>query len=169
MLYYQPFTAKVTSLEGEIANLNSQVSTEQTNINKHKPIAEYLGPVKDTFDYLSSFLPKENEIPRLMQIISDLGSQSGARVTMFAPKAPILKEHYAEIEFSMNLEGTFLNNLKFLFNLSQMQRIINIRSVQIENPVMGDNMLMILSFRCEGSTYRLLTPDEAQQVKDSKK
>ncbi|MDR1314575.1 MAG: type 4a pilus biogenesis protein PilO [Deltaproteobacteria bacterium] len=164
LLYYQPYTDQVTALTDEVGQLTQAVAAEQATINKHKPIAKFVKPVNDTFQYLSSYLTTENEIPRLMQIISDLGGQSGARVTLFAPKRPNLKPHYAEIDFSINLEGPFLNILKFLFTLSKMERIINIKSVTMDTPVMGANMAMSLSVRCEGSTYRLLTEEESKQV-----
>ncbi|MDR1041245.1 MAG: type 4a pilus biogenesis protein PilO [Deltaproteobacteria bacterium] len=167
LMYYQPYTDQVTSLTGEVSQLTEAVKAEQTNISKHKPIAKFVKPVNDTFNYLAGYLTTENEIPKLMQIISDLGGQSGARVTLFAPKRPNLKPYYAEIDFSISLEGPFLNILKFLFTLSKMERIINIKSVVMDTPVMGSNMQMSLSVRCEGSTYRLLTEDEAKQVKAS--
>ncbi|MDR1037754.1 MAG: type 4a pilus biogenesis protein PilO [Deltaproteobacteria bacterium] len=168
LMYYQPYTDQITALTGEVEQLSRAVQAEQTNINKHKPIAKFVKPVSDTFEYLSSYLTTENEIPRLMQIISDLGGQSGARVTLFAPKRPSLKPNYAEIDFSINLEGPFLNILKFLFTLSKMERIINIKSVTMDTPVMGANLTMSLTVRCEGSTYRLLTDEEAKQVSDQK-
>ncbi|MDR1081942.1 MAG: type 4a pilus biogenesis protein PilO [Deltaproteobacteria bacterium] len=168
LMYYQPYTDQIAALTGEVNQLTQAVASEQANINKHKPIAKFVKPVNDTFEYLSSYLTTENEIPKLMQIISDLGGQSGARVTLFAPKRPTLKPNYAEIDFSINLEGPFLNILKFLFTLSKMERIINIRSVTMDTPVMGSNMTMSLTVRCEGSTYRLLTEEEAKQVSDQK-
>jgi Tfp pilus assembly protein PilO len=169
LMYYQPYTDQVTALEGEVAQLKQSVDAEQASINRHKPIAKFVKPVSDTFGYLQGYLTTENEIPRLMQIISDLGGQSGARVTLFAPKSANLKTNYAEINFSMSLEGSFLNVLKFFFTLSKMERIINIKSVVMDTPVMGDNLLMSLAVRCEGSTYRLLTEDEAKQVKEGAK
>jgi type IV pilus assembly protein PilO len=164
LLYYQPYSDQVTALTGEIEQLTQAVQAEELNIKRHKPIAKYIKPVADTFQYLQGYLTTENEIPRLMQIISDLGGQSGARVTLFAPKRATLQPYYAQIDFSMSLEGSFLNILKFLFTLSKMERIINIQSVVMDTPVMGTNMQMTLTVRCEGSTYRLLTEEEAKQA-----
>ncbi|MDR2612423.1 MAG: type 4a pilus biogenesis protein PilO [Deltaproteobacteria bacterium] len=164
LMYYQPYSDQVSQLTGEAEQLKASADAEKTSINKHKPIGEYVKPVNDTFQYLQGFLSTENEIPRLMQIISDLGGQSGARVTLFAPKSPSLEANYAQIDFSMSLEGSFLNILKFLYTLSKIERIINIKSVIMDTPVMGDNLQIMLSVRCEGSTYRLLTEEEAKQV-----
>ncbi|MDR2406291.1 MAG: type 4a pilus biogenesis protein PilO [Deltaproteobacteria bacterium] len=170
MLYFQPYTDQKTALNSEIATLNTNISTEQTNVNKHKPIAKYVSPVADMYLYLKSFFTTENEIPRLMQIISDLGAQAGIKVILFAPgsKGALLNPEYAEIPFSMNLQGPFLNVLKFLYTLSQMERIINIKTISMDNPVLGDNLQIHLSVKCDGSTYRSLTEEEVKTVSDPK-
>ncbi|MDR2142682.1 MAG: type 4a pilus biogenesis protein PilO [Deltaproteobacteria bacterium] len=165
---YSPYEAKVANLRAVVADLNNQVKAEEGSLKNYQHIDDFTEPVAITYDYLKSYLTTENEIPRLIQIISDLGSQAGARVTMFAPRAAKPLENYAEIEFQMNLEGSFINVLKFFYSLSQMDRIINIRSVVMDTPVMGDNMVMNLSVKCQGSTYRFLTKEEMDQAKTKK-
>jgi type IV pilus assembly protein PilO len=166
MLYYQPYNDQKTALGSEIEGLKSSISTEQKNVNNHKPLAQYVKPISEMYNYLESFFATENEIPRLMQIISDLGAQAGIKVILFAPgsKGAVLNPDYAEIPFSMNLQGPFLNVLKFIYTLSQMERIINIKTMTMDTPVLGDNLLINLSVKCDGSTYRQLTPDEAKSV-----
>ncbi|MDR2455695.1 MAG: type 4a pilus biogenesis protein PilO [Deltaproteobacteria bacterium] len=160
MMYVTPWTERTKALAAEIGTLESAIKTEQGNINRHKRIDEYIVPVNNTYNYLKGYLTTENEIPRLIQIISDLGSQAGTRVTLFAPRAAIPRDDYAEIQFTMNLEGPYLNVLKFLYSLSLMDRLINITSVTMDSPRMAENNSMVLRVRCEGSTYRVLNPDE---------
>ncbi|MDR1546920.1 MAG: type 4a pilus biogenesis protein PilO [Deltaproteobacteria bacterium] len=167
VLRYMPWEEAVTTLAGEVAELDSQVKEEQAILKLHKPISEFVQPVMDTYGVLKNFLTNENEIPQLIQIISDLGAQAGARVTLFAPKAAIPRFNYAEIEFTMNLEGTYNSVLKFFYSLSQMNRLINIRSVTMDTPKMTDTNVMVLSIKCEGSTYRVLTPEEKAAAAES--
>jgi Tfp pilus assembly protein PilO len=168
-LYYTPWKTQVDALQSEVDTLSNDVKTETANLNKHKAIEGYVQPVAFTHDYLKRFLTNEDEIPRLIQIISDLGAQAGARVTLFAPKAAEAKTDYAEIQFSMNLEGPFLNVLKFFYSLSQMDRLINITSVNMSSPRMADNRVMMLNVQCQGSTYRVLTSDEIAAAASAKK
>ncbi|MDR1086534.1 MAG: type 4a pilus biogenesis protein PilO [Deltaproteobacteria bacterium] len=165
--FYKPYEERMAQLSSSIASLKTQRDTENKSANNYKPLTQYVLPVTTTYDFMKSYLTSENEIPRLIQIISDLGAQAGARVTLFAPKAAKPMVDYAEIEFQMNLEGTFINVLKFFYSLSQMDRIINIRSVVMDTPTMGDNLAMNLSVKCQGSTYRFLTPEEIQYAKDN--
>jgi Tfp pilus assembly protein PilO len=171
MLYFQPYGINKTALTAEIEALNGSITTEQTNLNKHKPIAQYVAPVTDMYTYLQTFFTTENEIAPLMQIISDLGAQAGIKVILFAPgsKGAVLTPEFAEIPFSMNLQGPFLNILKFLYTLSQMERIINIKTISMDTPVLGDNLLIHLSVKCDGSTYRKLTEEEAKTLQSDPK
>ena len=164
-----PWKEKVAKLDADIAETTKKVAEQQGKINKHKPIAEYVPPVADTYDYLKRFLTDDNEIPRLIQMISELGSQAGTRVTLFAPKAAVARAAYAEIQFTMNLEGSFLNVLKFLYSLSNMNRLINITSVTMDTPRMAANQAMVLRVRCEGSTYRALTEAEIKKAAEKSK
>jgi type IV pilus assembly protein PilO len=158
--FYMPYETKVTQLNASVETLKTQKAAEDKNNKNYQPISQFVQPVSATYDYLKSYLTTENEIPRLIQTISDLGAQAGARVTLFAPKAAKPMEQYAEIEFQMNLEGSFINVLKFFYSLSKMDRIINIRSVVMDSPTMDNGMTMNLSVKCQGSTYRFLTPEE---------
>jgi Tfp pilus assembly protein PilO len=165
-MYLTPWQQKRAALQTEVDGLTQSIATEQGNINKHKPIADYVVPVSNTYAYLKNYLTTDDEIPKLMQIVNDLGSQSGATVKLFAPKAAVPRTDYAEIQFTLNLEGPYLNILKFFYSLSQMDRLINITSVSMENPILTDNSrIMMVSVRCEASTYRTLNPGETAAAK----
>ncbi len=83
--------------------------------------------------------------------------------TLFAPKLPaVIQANYAEIPFTMNLEGEFLTVLTFLYDFSRMDRIVNITDVSVASPKMVDEKreIMHISVKCSGSTYRSLTDAE---------
>jgi hypothetical protein len=50
-----------------------------------------------------------------------------------------------------------------------MERIINIKTISMDTPVLGDNLLINLSVKCDGSTYRVLTNEEIKTVASDKK
>jgi Tfp pilus assembly protein PilO len=125
---------------------------------------------------MQQYLPQENEMPRLVQMVSEIGARAGLTdgVTLFAPKLPAkVQPNYAEIAFSMKLQGEFGTVLNFLYDFSRMNRIVNITEVSIGSPQMIDakREIMQISVDCNGSTYRSLTDEEvaAQSAPKSKK
>ncbi|MDR3038841.1 MAG: type 4a pilus biogenesis protein PilO, partial [Candidatus Adiutrix sp.] len=129
-----------------------------------------------SYAYMQQYLPQENEMPRLVQMVSEIGARAGLTdgVTLFAPKLPAkVQPNYAEIAFSMKLQGEFGTVLNFLYDFSRMNRIVNITEVSIGSPQMIDakREIMQISVDCNGSTYRSLTDEEvaAQSAPKSKK
>ncbi|MDR2366497.1 MAG: type 4a pilus biogenesis protein PilO [Deltaproteobacteria bacterium] len=171
MLYYSPWKAEVASLESEVETLNQTLSTEQANLNKHKAIEEFVPPVKVSYDYLSHLFTNTDEIDGLVNIISELGAQAGVNTNssnyIFRTKT-VLTPLFAEIQFTIDLEAPFLNFLKFLYNLSNYSRLINITSVSMGTPNIVDSRQVLLKIRCEGSAYRKLTPDEVKLAPPAK-
>ncbi|MGL4209330.1 MAG: type 4a pilus biogenesis protein PilO, partial [Candidatus Adiutrix sp.] len=164
-LVYVPYEEEAQGLTDSIASLSRDIRTQQTSLENHQFVTTFQEPVSDAFLYMQKFLPKENEMPRLVQMVSEIGAQAGLSdgVTLFEPKLPaVIRDNYAEITFTMNLQGEFLTILSFLYNFSKMDRIVNITKFTIGSPTMVDEQrgILVVSVQCSGSTYRVLTDDE---------
>jgi len=164
-LFYMPYQEEQASLNSRISKAKSSIKTEQDTLQKHKAVGEQVTAIETAYEYMQRYLPKETEMPRLVQMVSEIGSKAGLTdgVTMFAPRLPaVVRDNYAEIPFSMNLTGEFLTVLTFLYDFSRMDRIINITQVDLGSPVMVDEKREIfhIAVRCAGSTYRALTEEE---------
>ena len=164
-LVYTPYSEQLTILSNERDSLKQGIVKQRSQVAKYKELEGYESSIEQAYAYIQKFLPQEDEMPRLVQMVSDIGAQAGLSdgVTRFAPILPAeIKDNYAEIPFTLNLEGEFVTVLKFLYDFSRMDRIVNITNVNIGTPVMVDERRDILhiSVKCSGSTYRSLTEDE---------
>lgn len=164
-LFYMPFQEQQASLTSIINNTRNEISTQQATLNKHKAVSKNAYAIQTAYEYMQKYLPVETEMPRLVQMVSDIGARVGLSdgVTLFAPKLPaVVRDNYAEIPFTMNLQGEFLTVLTFLYDFSRMDRIVNITQFAIGTPVMVDEKREIfhISVKCTGSTYRALTESE---------
>jgi len=164
-LFYMPFQEEQASLLSRINTAKKEIGTQQATLKKHTAVGQNAQAIQTAYEYMQKFLPLENEMPRLIQLVSDIGSRAGLSdgVTLFAPKLPaVVRDNYAEIPFTMNLQGEFLTVLTFLYDFSRMDRIVNITQVNIGSPVMVDEKREIfhISVKCTGSTYRALTDAE---------
>lgn len=175
VFFYLPYSDEVEQREAALAEGAQNIKTQEGALERHQKVAQYSAAIDDAYSYMQKYLPLENEMPRLVQMVSEIGSHAGLTdgVTLFAPKLPaIIQQNYAEIPFTMNLEGEFLTALTFLYDFSRMDRIVNITDVNISSPKMVDETREILhiSVKCSGSTYRSLTEAEiAAQASPKKK
>jgi len=169
---YLPYRAEKAGLEAALDSARSELDARRASLEKHQA----LGRMKEAFDwgydYMRQYLPQENEMPRLVRMVSEIGAKAGLSdgVTLFAPQLPAkVRPNYAEIPFSLKLQGEFSTVLGFLYDFSRMNRIVNITEIKIGSPRMMDDQLEILHLTvdCSGSTYRGLTEEEvAAQEKD---
>ncbi len=163
--FYLPYSDKAAELTATLEQGTKSIQQQENTLARHRAVAAFSASIDDAYLYIQKYLPSENEMPRLVRMVSEIGSNAGLSdgVTLFAPKLPaVIQENYAEIPFTMNLEGEFLTVLNFLYNFSRMERIVNITDVNIASPKMVDEKREILhiSVKCSGSTYRSLTEAE---------
>lgn len=169
-LAFMPYQETSTSLNGAIQSATTEIKKQEGALAKHQVVNSYFPAVENSYQYIKQFLPQENEMSRLVQMVAQIGSKAGLTdgVTLFAPVLPAeVKENYAEIPFTMNLQGEFKAVLNFFYDFSRMNRIVNITQVNISQPKMVDPQREILhiTVKCAGSTYRSLTEAEIMAPK----
>lgn len=164
-LVYMPYNKDITRLQAAINTANNAISTEKASLQKHQAVGAYDEPIAAAYQYIQRYLPQEDEMPRLVQMLSEIASRAGLTdgVTRFVPRLPmVIQDNYAELPFSITLEGEFLTVLSFLYDFSRMDRIVNVTEVAIGSPKMVDERREIFHVQaiCSGSIYRSLTDEE---------
>ncbi|MBA7474741.1 hypothetical protein ES707_10095 [subsurface metagenome] len=76
-------------------------------------------------------LPKEKEIPSLIQQISNSGTKAGVSFLLFKPSGPQLQTNYSEIPVQLKVSCSYHQLGKFLSNIGNLARIVNVPSVKI--------------------------------------
>ena|GEM_PF-3478128 len=164
-LFYMPYEEEKNRLKSAISTAQRELSTQQATLKKHQSLAPLKEGIDWSYEHMQQFLPQETEMPKLVQMVSEIGARAGLTdgVTLFAPKLPArVQPNYAEIPFTMKLQGEFNTVLSFLYDFSRMNRIVNITEVKIGSPKMVDAQreIMHIAVDCSGSTYRSLTEEE---------
>jgi type IV pilus assembly protein PilO len=77
-------------------------------------------------------LPKEKEIPSLIQQISNSGTKAGVSFLLFKPSVAIAKTNYSEIPVQIKVACGYHQLGKFLSNVGNLARIVNVPSIRIQ-------------------------------------
>jgi len=136
ILVYKPKTA-------EIKKLNTAISAQENEIAKNKTMAAKLDFLKIENDRLTKELkelqeklPEEESVSSLIQQLSEIAVKSDIDILTWRPEAK--KAHSSgivdEIPFSLTLVGTYHNLGSFFGNLTRLNRIVNISSIQLGSP-----------------------------------
>jgi type IV pilus assembly protein PilO len=131
-----------------------QASADEANLRPFRLQAETL---RKRLQAAKERLPSEKEMPRLYRQLTDIASQSGLHLAVFAPKPPVDREDVAEVPITMTCEGSYHQLGTFFSRMSRLPRIVDLgdfRLVGIERPtgtVRAELTLGTFIFRPEGA------------------
>ena len=93
----------------------------------------------------------------------------GLEVIKFSPQREAIKDFYASVPVSIELEGTFHQLATFFDEVGRLSRIVNIDSITIDI-ITETKTEVIIRATCKATTFRYLTEEErAKSSSKSKK
>lgn len=107
----------ISKLEGLIDTLSKKETGEQ----KEKLIS------------LQSRFLKEEQIPELLQQITNLASKNSLDLLAITPKVITVTENYKKEPYEIQMEGEYPQLVKFFGNLENLTKLIHIEEIQINN------------------------------------
>jgi type IV pilus assembly protein PilO len=135
-----------------------QLLIEETEIKRkvaHKDeILSELDDLKLRKDKVEKVLPQEAEIPSLLQKIYGQAKIVGLEIRRFEPGAEAPQKLYTEIPVQMELRGTYDQLADFFYYVGRMERIVNIKNIDMAREAGGDFGTGQLTVSCDAITYR---------------
>ena len=134
---YLPITfpaqrVEIQKLAEESEKLNREL--ERANL-----IVGNMAKLEREFEYLhrqwavaQDLLPEDNEISALLRQITAAGTQSGLEFVRFAPQPAIGHGFFTENPVDVEVEGSYHQVGSFISQLSNLNRIINVRNLNLK-------------------------------------
>ncbi|MBU2430562.1 MAG: type 4a pilus biogenesis protein PilO, partial [Proteobacteria bacterium] len=138
-----------------------QAQVNQLNIFKQRAsqILKYeklMAQKQEEFSIAMRALPDKRELPSLLTGISKAGSDAGLIFHLFQPDTEINREFYKEIPVSIKLEGKYHQITDFFYQISRLNRIVNINNVEVKSDKGGKSLVMT----CKAVTYMFVEKKE---------
>ena len=166
--YYQfVYTKKSTKINIQQSNLATLNSELQDLRAIQKKLNEFKSMIKDLEAQLNEAqrqLPKQREIPTLLNDISKFGKESGLEFNTFRPQKEKKRGFYAEVPVSLVFNGPFHNIAAFIDKIVHYPRIIKITSLSLSSPKEVDGHVM-LKASATATTYRYIEESEKKSGK----
>ena len=145
-------------LQDEITQQESQKQLQQTLLTKNQKLAHDLPRKQKEYAELEkqlkvalNMLPKQSQIPDLLENVSWAGKDSGLEFSDFKPGPEVTRQIYAEVPVALNISGSFRQLLTFLKRVGEMPRIVDVKNLTLSQGKDGD-----LSVRGQAVTYRFV-------------
>lgn len=98
-------------------------------------------------------LPEDPEIPAFLQDLNRLAELSGLAFQLVEPRPEEQAEMYTRIPVSLRLSGQYHQLAKFFFNVSKLDRAVNMENVHLREPT-ADTDNVVLNINVLATTFR---------------
>ena len=128
-------------LADEIASSDARYVTLQNDLVQARARQQEYLRVRAELDSRESLdrqnmriLPEHAEIPAFLQDLNRLAELSGLRMTLVEPRPEETSEFYTRLPVNLELAGRYHQLAKFFFNVSRLERAINMENIALGEP-----------------------------------
>lgn len=112
-------------------------------------------------------LPEEAEIPAFLGDLNRLAELSGLTMLRVQPRPEEVQEFYVKIPVSLAVTGRYHQIGKFFYNVSRLERAVNMDNVKLQDPkTQGDEVT--ISVDVLATTFRRRAPGDKYDPKGKK-
>lgn len=126
--------AKIAQLEQEHEKLAAEVEKARRVVGDLARLEAEYERLHDQWLSAQELLPEEKEMPELLRQVTMAGSRAGIEFALFQPGAQVAKEFHTEYPINVTVRGNYHQVGSFLGRLSNMDRIVNVSSLELGQP-----------------------------------
>jgi type IV pilus assembly protein PilO len=131
-----PYTAnqkKIKILSSRMDSLKIEVQKAEAARARLPELQAKIARLEAEWEKAKEMLPLAKEIPSLIQQISNSGTKAGTNFVLFKPSAPVpnASSIYSEIPVQIKVTCSYHQLGRFLSNVGNLSRIVNVPSVKI--------------------------------------
>ncbi|MZR62565.1 type 4a pilus biogenesis protein PilO [Alcanivorax sp. DP30] len=141
---------------------------EAHNLDQYR---KQLAEMEQTFGALLKQLPKDTEVPGLLEDITHTGLGSGLEFEEIALKNEAEKEFYVELPIQIKAIGDYHSFGSFVSGVAALPRIVTLHDYTVSRPEGSKNNLAalgLLYLDITAKTYRYSSKDDAKSGKSGK-
>lgn len=144
--------------------LKQQFSQKAHRVSNLAAYKEQLSEMEETFGTLLKQLPRDTEVPGLIDDISTSALGAGLNLKLLDPQRMQQTEFYKELPISMEVEGNYHEFGAFVSAVASLPRIVTLHDFAITRKGKGNN----LNMRITAKTYQYSEEDQTS-AKGAKK
>lgn len=158
--------AAISAANAHIAEVQTQIDADQKKIDRAEEFKKTAAEVGSTINKLLSLIPEKFGMPDLMRIVSNEAKVAGSSLATITPNGSEIwktANEFEELSLSIELNGSFLQHMIFLSNLTKINQILIIRKFDfsIVKEGHGDEP-NVVKMVAEIVAYRYRGPDKAK-------
>lgn len=153
-----PMSDQKDGLQKEVSRLKAENDKNEAFRQQQTEYLNRISQLESQLQTLRSIVPDEQATDEFMRTVFADGASTGTEMRTFIPKAPVTKDFYVELPFTVRLDGTYQSLLNFFDRLSHEQRIMSVSGLSLGGPEGGGmGQYKVLSSETVGANCVLTT------------
>lgn len=148
MLLHSPLTEQIEGAQVTQTRLREDLQKANDLQAKFLALREELETRKASEQQLLRILPPQGEMASMLADLNRLAELSGLQIRSVEPRPEAEDQFYIKMPVELKVSGRYHQLAKFFYNVSRLQRAINMENIQIGEPtVVGEDLILNVNVR----------------------
>ena len=134
---YAPMGDKIKESQEVLQKKSAELQDTQIKAQQLDVLEEELKLLEEQLKIIEKKLPKTEEIPKFIKMITDIAAKYGMDVKTLDIPGPQASAYYVTHPYGMNLESDYHTFGHFFSEIGQLDRIFNIKDLNL-TPLAGE-------------------------------
>jgi type IV pilus assembly protein PilO len=145
-LFHGDITAQIEAAQVQKTKLEGELKKARDLQQRFLALRDEIEQRKTVDQQNLRILPPDAEIASMLQDLNRIAEISGLAIDMVEPRAEKADQFYYKIPVGMELRGRYHQLAKFFYNVSRLQRAINMENIVLAEPKsQGEELVLKVS------------------------
>lgn len=158
VVFYGDIAQKITTAERAETALKDQLGEAKKAQGVYQKDLAELHDREQRKGEIEKILPSQAQYPSFLSSVQSVANISGVTLTAWNPDTEVPEEFYARVPMKLKMKGRFHQIAKYLYAISQLERIINMEDISIQDAVL-ENDEIIVSCEALATAFRTLSEE----------
>jgi type IV pilus assembly protein PilO len=155
VVFFTEVSAKIEGANRQSGTLQTQLADVQNSQATYLIDRDDLVMRQTRERELNKILPADTEAAGFLSALQQVSNVSGVSLRAWQPVDEQVQTFFAKVPMKLELSGRFHQIAKFIYEVSKLDRIINVENLDLADPkVEGDEV--VLKARCLATTFHTL-------------
>ena len=136
-LYVWPLSEQRTSLEAKVKVLQAENEKNRAVERERTELLNRVAQLAKQLQTLRSIVPDEPATDQFVKMVYETAAGSTINLRSFVAQPLMSRDFYAEMPFSIRIDGTYYAMLSFFDRLARQQRIVSVTGLTLGPPAGG--------------------------------
>ncbi|MEE8425000.1 MAG: type 4a pilus biogenesis protein PilO [Elusimicrobiota bacterium] len=127
--FWMPTSEKIVTTRVSIKAVQARINKAKGQAGRLKRIQRELAVLDEQAVDQERRLPKQRDLPSVIDTVSSLTKKYNAKLSGFAPGAATNKSHFIEVPYTLSLSATYHDLGRLLAAIALEERIFNVRDI----------------------------------------